>query len=89
MTEVARNPWVVDTLTDRIQERPGVLNAQDRRFAALYDMGRTFDRRGRIGRNDLAHHQVIKEHFDGGQVLFDRLRRTRVLFDVGRDGRSG
>ena len=48
-------------------------------------MGRAFDRRGRIYWNDLADHQVIKEHFDGGQVLLDRLRRTRVLFDIGRD----
>ena len=48
-------------------------------------MGRALDRRGRIGRNDLADHQVIKEHLDGGQVLLDRLRRAWVLFDIGRD----
>ena len=67
------------------KERPNILNAQDRRFAAFDDMGWTLDRRGRIGRNDLAHHQVIKEHLDSGQVLLDRLRRARVLFDIGRD----
>jgi len=49
------------------------------------DMGRTFDRRCRVSRNDLADYQVIKEHLYGGQMLLDRLRRTRVLFDVGRD----
>jgi hypothetical protein len=48
-------------------------------------MGRTLDRCGWVHRNDLAHHQVIKEHFDGGQVLLDRLRRAWVLFDIGRD----
>jgi hypothetical protein len=48
-------------------------------------MSRTFDRRGRIDRNNLVNHQVIKEHLDGGQVLLDRLRRTRMLFDIGRD----
>src|ERR1700730_7813274 len=48
-------------------------------------MGRTLDRRGRISGNDLADHQVIKKHFDGGQVLLDRLWRTGMLFDVGRD----
>jgi hypothetical protein len=47
-------------------------------------MGRTLDRRGRIGRNDLAYHQVIKEHLDGGQVLLDRLRRIGMFFDIGR-----
>jgi hypothetical protein len=46
---------------------------------------RTLDRRSRIGRNDLAHHQVIEEHLNGGQVLLDRLRRPWVLFDIGRD----
>jgi hypothetical protein len=48
-------------------------------------MGRTLDRRGRVHWNDLAHHQVIKEHLDGGQVLLDRLWRAWVLFDIGRD----
>jgi hypothetical protein len=28
-------------------------------------------------------HQVIKEHFDGRQVLLNRLGRTRVLFYIG------
>jgi hypothetical protein len=55
------------------------------RFAASSDMGWTFDRRGRIGRNDLADHQKIKEHLDGGQVLLDRLRRTGMLFDLSRE----
>ena len=48
-------------------------------------MGRTFDRCGRVYWNDLADHQVIKEHLDGGQVLLDRLRRSWVLFDIGRN----
>jgi hypothetical protein len=48
-------------------------------------MGRTFDRRRRVHWNDLAHHQVIKEHLNSGQVLLDRLRRAWVLFDIGRD----
>ena len=48
-------------------------------------MGRTFDWRCRIYRNDLADHQVIKEHLDAGQVLLDRLRRAWMMFDVGRD----
>ena len=52
-------------------------------------MGRTFDRRRRIRRNDLADYQVIKEHFDGGQVLLNRLRRTRVLFDGDKLGPLG
>jgi hypothetical protein len=57
-----------------IQERPGILNAQERRFAAFDDMGRTLDRRGRVRWNNLADHQVIKEHLNSGQVLLDRLR---------------
>ena len=36
-------------------------------------------------RNDLADHQVIKEHFDGGQVLLNRRGRARMLFDISRD----
>ena len=48
-------------------------------------MGWTLDRRGRIGRNDLADDEVIKEHLDGGEVLLDRLRRAGMMFDVGRD----
>jgi len=40
---------------------------------------------GLVSRNDLADHQVVKEHFDGCQVLLGRLRRTRVLFDIGRN----
>src|SRR5260370_38337965 len=48
-------------------------------------MGRTFDRRGRVYWNDLADHQVIKEHLDAGQVLLDRLRRTWMTFDIGSD----
>jgi hypothetical protein len=45
-------------------------------------MGWTFDRRGRIGRNDLADHQMIKEHFDGGQALLNRLRRTGMFVSI-------
>ncbi len=78
-------PKPVQRKRNRIQERPGVLNAQDRRLAAFNDMGRTLDRRGRIHWNNLADHQVIKEHLDGSQVLLDRLRRAWVLFDAGRD----
>jgi hypothetical protein len=37
--------------------------------------------------NTLAH-QAIKEPLDGGQVLLDRLRRTGMFFDVGRDVQS-
>jgi hypothetical protein len=48
-------------------------------------MSGALDRRDRIGTNDLTDDQVIKEHFDGGQMLFDRLRRACVLFDVSRD----
>ena len=44
-----------------------------------------FDRRCRVHWNDLADHQVIKEHLNGGQVLLDRLRRAWVLLDIGRD----
>ena len=35
-------------------------------------MGRAFHRRRRVSRNNLADHQVIKEHFDSRQVLLDR-----------------
>jgi hypothetical protein len=48
-------------------------------------MSGALDRRDRSGTNDLTDDQVIKEHFDGGQMLFDRLRRACVLFDVSRD----
>ena len=34
---------------------------------------------------NLADHQVIEQHLYGGQVLLDRLRRTWVLLDIGRD----
>ena len=35
-------------------------------------MGRAFDQRRRVSRNNLADHQVIKEHFNSRQVLLDR-----------------
>jgi hypothetical protein len=34
-------------------------------------------------------HQIIKEHFDRGQMLLDRLRRTGMLFDIGRHVHRG
>jgi hypothetical protein len=35
--------------------------------------------------NDLADYEVIKEHFNGRQVLLDRLRRILMLFNPGRE----
>src|SRR5262249_9605493 len=58
---------------------------QDRSLTTLDDVRRAFDRRRRLSWHDLADHQIIKEHLDGGQVLLDRLRRAGLFLYKGRN----
>src|SRR5207249_4186205 len=40
---------------------------------------------GRIDINDVTDHQPIEKHFNGGEMLFDRRRRSGMSFDVSSD----
>src|SRR5918996_246807 len=54
-----------------IQEPAGFFTAQHRRLSLLDHILWSAHRSSRIGRYDLTHHQPVKEHSDGGEVLFD------------------
>ena len=73
---------------DALEKRPGLLGGQDRRFSPGDDMLRPPDRVGRVDGHDLAGHQPVEEHADGGEVLLDRGLGVALLekLDVGGHG---
>jgi hypothetical protein len=74
-------------VVDRIQQRARFLLGQNWRFAFLNRVLRASDRRGRIRGHDLADHQPIEQHADGGEMLLDRGlgESSTEQFDVRRD----
>ena len=49
---------------------PGLVLGQYRGFAAFHNVLRPAHRMGRVCGKDLADHQPVEQHTDGGQVLF-------------------
>jgi hypothetical protein len=72
---------------DAVEELARLGRFQHRRFAGLHDVLRTAHRRGRIHRQDLAHHKPIEQVVDRGEALFDARRRhdAHLRLDPGRD----
>ena len=88
MSARSRSP-MIESVFDRIEERPRLVSFQDRRLAALHDMLRPAHGRGRIHRNDLSGHQEIEEHADRGKMLLHGGRRARMVLDIGGDDDGG
>jgi hypothetical protein len=57
---------------DAVQQLAGLFAGQHRGLAGFDDVLGTAHRMGRIGGDDLARHQPVEQHADGGQVLLDR-----------------
>ena len=85
ITEISarsRKPTTVE-----ISMLPRLFAREHRGLAGFDDVLRTAHRMRRIGRDDLASHQPVEQHADGGQVLLDR-RLLKILaerLDIGGD----
>jgi hypothetical protein len=70
---------------DAFEEGPGILGSEDRCLSALQDVSGAADRSRGIHGQDLAEDEVIEEHAQSGDVLFDAGlgHRLAELFHVG------
>ena len=81
---------------NRVEQGSGLAGGKHRCFALLDDMLGSTHGSGRIGRQDLAHDQVVEQGPDGREVLLDGGQGIAVLHLVdigshgkGRDGPEG
>ena len=71
---------------DAIEESSCLLGGEHRRFPFLDDVFGASDRGGRIEGQELAGHQPVEKHLDGGQVLLPGGVGAGMAFDIGGDG---
>ena len=72
---------------DAVQQRPRLVEAQDRRLAALDDMLRPAHGSGGIERQHAAGRETVEQVADRGQMTLDRRRRMALAepLDIGGD----